>query len=451
MGSVIRFFGSLRLAIALIILLIVASVFGTLIPQGGAPQEYAARYGGAAGFLVKSGLTGLYHSFWYLGLVLLLGLNIAVCTLARLPGKIRRARHPKVMTEAGALDALKIQDRWKRGAPAVQVGTALEAALRGLSFRVRSERREGRIHVLARKRTAGLFGSDIVHAGLLVLLAGGIITAVGGFRAEIPVGEGRTADVPGAGFALRLDKFRTEYYPNGSVKAWKSAVTVMEAGRPRREAVIAVNHPLIHRGYSFYQMSYAFDWDAARVTLAVREKDGTAPARSIVLTPGRKLPLGDAQGSEIALRRFLPDFVLGQGGEPDTRSFRPDNPAAQIEVWRHGTKDFEGWIFSRHPDFASLHGRRTPDLDLQIKDFEAPLLSVLEAAKDPGVPLIWLGCALGLAGLFLAFYWPPREIRAVLEESKGQTEIHLGAAAAKGRERLAAEFASLTDSLRRTQ
>lgn len=450
MAPVLRLLSSLRLAIGLIILLIAASILGTLIPQGASPEQYAARYGGAAGFLAAAGLTGLYHSFWYIGLVALLGLNIAVCTLTRMPGKIRRARRPRIETEARTLDGLGLHDRIRRPLPAAQAGPALEARLRKLGFRVRRRSLDGRLHVLARKHTAGLFGSDIVHAGLLILLAGGIVTAAGGFRAEIPIGRGRTAEVPGAGFALRLDDFTTEYHPDGSVKAWKSAVTVVEDGKPGRQAVIAVNHPLTHQGYSFYQMSYDYDWEAATVTLAVRGKEEGGPDKTLALAPGRAYSLGDAQGTEIALRRFLPDFVLDESGKPSTRSLRPDNPAALVEVSRGGVQDYQGWIFAKHPDVSGLHGRREPDLDIRIKDIDAPPLSVLEAAKDPGVPLIWLGCGLGLVGLFLAFYWPPREIRALLEESKGGTEIRLGGHAAKGRDRLAAEFASLTESLRRT-
>jgi hypothetical protein len=47
-------------------------------------------------------------------------------------------------------------------------------------------------------------------------------------------------------------------------------------------------------------------------------------------------------------------------------------------------------------------------------------------------------------------YWPPREIRAVLEEGRDRTEITAGGHAAKGRESFEAEFEALMDSLRRS-
>jgi cytochrome c biogenesis protein ResB len=204
-----------------------------------------------------------------------------------------------------------------------------------------------------------------------------------------------------------------------------------------------VNHPLAHAGVSFYQMGYAQDWDAARVTLAVRPRDGGSPDRTFVLEAGQSLPLEDGRGGRIAVQRFLPDFVLDGAGNPTTRSYRLDNPAALVEVRREGSVVFAGWIFAAHPGVSARHGRPEPDLDIRLANVEAPPLSILEAAKDPGAPLIWLGCALGLAGLFLAFAWPPREIRARLEDGPGRTEIRLGGQAAKAKERLAADMAAL--------
>ena len=63
-----------------------ASILGTLIPQGRAAEEYAARYGSLSGALIKLQLTSLYHSIWYLALLVLFALNIIVCTLDRLVG-----------------------------------------------------------------------------------------------------------------------------------------------------------------------------------------------------------------------------------------------------------------------------------------------------------------------------------------------------------------------------
>ena len=94
MKSFWKFFESVKLAIVLFIILTLASVLGTLIPQGRSAAEYAARYGSLSGLFVKLQLTGLYHSAWYLALLFLFALNTIVCTLARLGPKWRRSFRP---------------------------------------------------------------------------------------------------------------------------------------------------------------------------------------------------------------------------------------------------------------------------------------------------------------------------------------------------------------------
>ena len=56
-----------------------------------------------------------------------------------------------------------------------------------------------------------------------------------------------------------------------------------------------------------------------------------------------------------------------------------------------------------------------------------------------------------MAGLGLAFYWPTWEIKAVLEETQGKTDIILGGLAAKSREAFAAEFEAIAAALRRSK
>ena len=91
MRALLNFFTSVRVAITLLIILICASIVGTLVPQGGTAQDYAVRYGQFGSVLERLQLTRLYHSFWYIALLALFALNIIVCTLERLWPKFRHA------------------------------------------------------------------------------------------------------------------------------------------------------------------------------------------------------------------------------------------------------------------------------------------------------------------------------------------------------------------------
>lgn len=450
MNVFLRYLSSVKLAIVLLIILAVASIVGTLIPQGRSAGEYAARYRGLSKAFIGLQLTTLYHSVWYLALLGLFALNLLVCTLTRLSPKLRRARRPHVASDPKSLAASKFKDRFKRPGGLSAVQAEAEKALREAGYKVRSAGEAGRSSLFGRKRIAGIFGSDIVHVGLLVILAGGIASGLGGFKTSISLKEGETAAVPKADFEVRLDTFTTEYYPGGGVKDWKSTVTVLEGKNAVLTKVVEVNHPLAHKGFNFYQMSYGSDWESVTVEVWAKKKSDPAFLRKFNLRPGDKASLGDAEGTEVFVRRFLPDFVLGENNRPETRSLQPNNPAALVEGFRGGAKAFDGWIFAQYPDFAQMHGAENVDLVFELKGYEAGAYSVLEAAKDPGVPLIWLGSILLMAGLAVAFYWPTWEVRAVLEESGGKTDVVLGGHAAKSRDRFEKEFAALAAALRRS-
>jgi cytochrome c biogenesis protein len=120
-----------------------------------------------------------------------------------------------------------------------------------------------------------------------------------------------------------------------------------------------------------------------------------------------------------------------------------------VEAWKGEERVFSGWIFAKYPDFGQGHGANNTALDFVLKGFSPAPFSVLEAAKDPGVKFIWLGCLLVTAGFFLAFYWPSREIRIVLEEVQGKVEVTAGGHAAKSRETFQSEFDKIFESARR--
>jgi cytochrome c biogenesis protein len=449
MRSVWKFFASVKLAIVLFILVTLASIVGTLIPQGREAAEYAARYGSLSGLFVSLQLTRLYQSGWYLALLLLFALNTAVCTLSRLGPKWRKAFGPAGGTDAPALAAMKVNSRFRLPFPLAAARDRVAGPLRARRYRLAESAAANGVVLLARKRSLGLFGSDVVHLGLLVILAGGLTSGLGGRRSDIALFEGQTAAVPHASFSVRLDKFETEYYPQGAVKDWKSTVTVFESGAPVVTRVVEVNHPLTYRGFSLYQQGYGFDWRKAGLDLEIRKRGDAAFSRALSVKVGERAEIGDPDVSHVVVREFAPDFVIGEGNKVQSRSQEPRNPAALVEAWKGERRVFAGWVFAKYPDFGQGHGDNESPVSVVLKNYRTSPFSVLEAAKDPGANLIWLGCLLVTAGFFLAFYWPPREIRVVLEEAKGKVEVTAGGRGAKSREAFEAEFDRIFERVRR--
>jgi len=450
MRSVWKFFESIKLAIVLFIIVALASILGTLIPQGRSAAEYAAHYGSLSGLLIKLQLTDLYHSAWFLALLFTFALNTTVCTLARFGPKWRRAFRPSLDVEEKSLQAMKVKGRVRVARPLAEALEGLRGALRSRRYRLRTSGAGPHLTGVAQKRRLGLFGSDTVHIGLLIILAGGVVSGFTSRRADLPLRVGQTAGVPQAAFQVRLDRFDTEYYPQGGVKDWKSTITVIEGGADVLTRVVEVNHPLTYKGYSFYQTRYGWDWDNPRLEIQLKKPADATYLKTLSLKVGERQAVEDPDFTHLSVRRFVPDFVIGEGNEIQTRSYEPNNPAALIDVWKGEERIYSGWSFAKYPDFGEGHQVGQASLAFILKTFEAPQYSVLEAAKDPGVTLIWIGCIVITAGFFLAFYWPPREIRIILEEAQGKTEAVLGGIASKGREAFQAEFDSLIESLRRS-
>ncbi len=449
MRSISKFLASVKLAIVLFILITLASILGTLIPQGRSAAEYAARYGASSGLFISLQLTRLYHSFWYMALLLFFGLNTVVCTLSRFGAKWRRAFGPIAAADAQTLMAMKVKSRFRLALPAAAAKDRIAGLLGARHYRLTESATANGVVLLARKRRLGRFGSDVVHLGLLVVLIGGFTSGIGVRRADVALLEGQTADVPHAAFQVRLEKFETEYYPQGGVKAWKSTVTVVENGAAVLSRVVEVNHPLTYRGFSFFQAAYGLDWDSPKLELEVRKRADAAFSKAIALKVGERVPVGDADVSHVVVRQFVPDFVIGDGNKVQSRSQEPNNPAALVEAWKGEERVFQSWIFAKYPDFGQGHAAGQSALSFVLKSYSAAPYSVLQAAKDPGVNLIWLGCLLVSAGFFLAFYWPSREIRVLLEEVQGRVEVTAAGQAAKNRETFRSEFESVFESIRR--
>lgn len=90
----------LKLAIALLLLIALFSITGTVIEQGEAPEFYAEHYPlkpALFGFLTYKlilavGLNQVYSSWWYLTLLILLGASLIACTFSRQLPLLKSAR-----------------------------------------------------------------------------------------------------------------------------------------------------------------------------------------------------------------------------------------------------------------------------------------------------------------------------------------------------------------------
>lgn len=372
---VLSLLSSLKFALVVVAMIALACIVGTLIPQGSQVEAYLTRHPDAFRVmeaLSMLGLTRVFYSWWFVGLLFVFAASLAACT-ARRYAMVRRTS----------------------GAQRVRV-----------------------------------IGSFITHVGLLLVLAGGTLRVLWGQKGLIQLHEGETAgqaESPNGPvilpFTVRLAKFTLELHEKPALPAGADRLQVLWAEKK-------------------LQCEFAVD---------LQVEHPVAPADA---------PAGAEPPFKVSVLRYVPDFAIdASSGEVQSRSSEPNNPALLVSVTDGGSTNTQ-WVFARFPDFgnhggpegaaqpmplkfrfkaaqaaASAMGPQTPKSfksSLEVLENGAVVASrtvmvnapfsyrgyvfyqanydpndlswsALQVVKDPGVPVVYSGFILMMAGLTAAF------------------------------------------------
>jgi hypothetical protein len=335
--SVQKFFSSVRVAVILLVLITIASITGTLIPQSQTAAFYIQKYGTARYALFRTlGLTNLYHTWWFVLLLLLLGLSVCFCSFRRLS---RRARDIFFQITHWSIVVILlggiIGGIWgEKGFIQLHPGEEIDHIQTGrdtvpLGFTVRLDRftlkryEDGIKNLILLDREEGLEeaipaeeGIEWVHPKSEYTLR--IVRYVPDFsldiqtrevtsRSDLPNNPALQVEVAKDGevnsrwvFARHTHFHDAQderpalffHYQVGAVKDYISDVSVIEDGAVVLRKAIEVNDPLKYGGYVFYQTSY--DQEGGKWTGLQVKKDPGVPvvyAGFILLSIGLVLQL----------------------------------------------------------------------------------------------------------------------------------------------------------------
>jgi len=451
----LRFFSSLRCGLILLGLLGTAVVIGTMIPQrpmtpaGQIEQIYAPQ---TARILNTLGLFDVFHAWWFILLLGLLGANISLASLERFPQAWKAFTRPHMLADEWYVRRLPFQAEIPLGSH----GTAEALAIAGrelsrLGFPPKQEVLAQGIIYVEKHRVARL-APYVVHASLLIIFAGAIIDGLWGFKGFVNLTPGaRTQSIepmtaPGAphqlGFTLRCDGMGMVTYPDGSPKQYWSLLAVEENGREVMRKTIWVNDPLTYKGVRFFQASYGSTGSPRRLVLQASwpETGNTRrPPQTFTLQPREPYRFPN-QGTQVELADFLPDFVL-QGNQISSRSDEPRNPAIQLVVTSPEGRQTRVWVLPKAPEMAPPN---SSGINFQLRQVEMEYMTGLQVAHEPGQDLIWGGCLLLTAGLMMALYMSHMRVWGVVgNDSQGRPVLLLGGQPSKYRESFERRFTEL--------
>jgi cytochrome c biogenesis protein len=445
---------SMKLTLALLIILAFTSVFGTLIPQ----QQEAMRFAqglspGLLRFFQLLGLFDLYHSFWFRAIIALLALNLVICSINRLPTALKLFRAPSRLDRTKPFENLTPERRFLLKGGIEDIQNRAADCLRRRFRRVEIKSAPERSLLYGEKGRYSYFGVYFVHLGVLIILMGGIIGSLFGFEAYVNIPEGDTVDSVHLrgdmapmklGFSVHCERFSVQYYDNGTPKEYKSDLRFLTEGIVSKRGSVLVNHPITFNGITFYQSTFGSIPD--KVHLKIR-KEGFPPEESTIeIELGRifSLPGSDAQVQILD----ADDNYRGMMGPAVLISVKP---LGAEEIRFLAFKDLE-ILRRQYPEamFQSpmLNASVFKPYTFLLENLETRYYTGLQANRDPGVPLVWVGCFVMVAGLFVTFFASHRKVWISLSGAETEVNISVAGKANRNPVGLEKELDQVTDELR---
>ncbi|HEY1089487.1 MAG TPA: cytochrome c biogenesis protein ResB [Burkholderiaceae bacterium] len=301
--ELIDLLSSMRFAISVFVVIIIASITGTVVKQGEPLTNYVNQFGPFwAEVLGHVGLFSVYSAWWFLLMLAFLVTSTSLCIARNAPKIVAdlkslkenlreqslQAFHHKALgelplnaeTAVAEVSALLTQEGWKLKQQVRDRGTML-AARRGGANKIGYLCAHSAIVLIC---LGGLSDGDMVVRALMwaqgktVYTGGGLIRDVSQehrlgvgnptYRGNLSVSEGGRAataviamtdgvvlqELP---FDVELKQFKVDFYSTGMPKLFSSDVVIHdhETGATQA-ATIKVNEPLTYRGTTLFQSSF---------------------------------------------------------------------------------------------------------------------------------------------------------------------------------------------------
>src|SRR5512133_679875 len=399
------FFCSLKLTMFLLISLAILSIIGTIIPQGTIPPEYLASISPAKNQLYKAlGFYEMYHSWWFILLLYLLTVNLVACSIKRLPHIWKIISQPTLVMEQTPANSAS----FKTSDSPEQLKEKLTTFLTSEFARPVATEADGAWHLFAQKNPWCRLSVYCVHLSVIIIFIGAMIGSMFGFKGYVNILEGQSISTVMSrsdkeidlGFSVRCEQFSVALYKSGAPREFKSILTVLENGRPVPDYTnvrVIVNDPLSYKGITFYQSSYG---NAGNYFFTVSGMDGKNPI-AVTLDNNTSVTLPDGSTMHVVeatedVSKFVPNLY---------------GPAVQVEIHSPQGGSEKVIVYANHPELNIQNAKEHKGgLVFQYKGSQKQMFTGLQVAKDPGVWIVWLGCALMVLGIYGAFLMSHRRV-----------------------------------------
>lgn len=348
----VELLSSMRFAIALLTLICIASVIGTVVRQNEPANNVVNQFGPFWGELFATvGLTRIFSAWWFLLILAFLVVSTSLCIARNTPRILADLRNYKEHLRERSLLAFHLHAQAESAEAPAAAAARVAALLAGQGWRARMQQRSGAgdaqargTMIAARRGAANRLGYIATHGAIVLVCIGGLFDGDLLLRAQMALqgktpyaGAGLVRDVPeahrlGPGtpafranllvaeggrsgtalidrsngvvlqdlpFDIELRKFIVEYYDSGMPRLFASEVVLHDRDTGKATpATIKVNEPARHRGVAIYQSS--FDDGGSRLALRALPLAGAGRPFAIEGRVGEKTTLVPSGGAADA-------------------------------------------------------------------------------------------------------------------------------------------------------
>ena len=301
----LEFFGSMNLAITILVAIAFASVIGTVLQQNQPYNDYIIKFGPFWHEVFQAmGLYNVYGAVWFLLLLLFLVLSTSVCVYRNTPQMLRDMKAFRLNAKEKSLRSMHNSLTWTTDKDSEELEKNIQYFLKLKGFRSRTKKHDSHQLIAGMKGAWNRSGYIFTHVGIIVLCIGSFLDGGFGltikewtgriipetrdiradqvpatarlkandslsFRGSISLQEGTSSNIAFLNvrdgylvqelpFRIELKDFRIEHYASGMPKSFESDLIIHDKDHLDKplEQTIAVNYPLIYRGYALYQASF---------------------------------------------------------------------------------------------------------------------------------------------------------------------------------------------------
>ncbi|RWZ60224.1 cytochrome c biogenesis protein [Halobacillus fulvus] len=431
-----NFFSSVKVGVWLIVITVIASAVGTILPQEMyiPPNEdpavhYRDQYGLFGQIYYQLGFHNLFSSWWYMILIAMIGISIVVASIDRFFPLYKVLKKQKPKRHETFMKKQRVFGKTEDESVDLEL---FKKNLRKQRFKVYEQ--DG--HLLAEKNRFARWGPYVNHIGLIVFLLGSLLRFIPAFYIDdfVWVREGETKVISGTDgeYFIENKDFILETYDESDERfqqallnqggpvpknfqtdavIYKRSESSLPGQEPEleivKEASAKMNKPIKFDEYALYQASYQLN-EFSEMTFKVHDKDDedTNYGEFTVDLSEPETVYELESGYRIEIQNYFPEYEFSNG-EPVSVSRFPKNPAFVFQLYPPGESEPETSFLGIG---ANIDASGENEYKLGLVNFDVRDVTGLTVKKDYTLPIIAIGGAIFMIGVIQGMYWNHRRI-----------------------------------------